>query len=124
MVEPTDDQRETVGKMVAWGIPQPTIAGILEIDEKTLRKHFRRELDEGLSRAIGKVAGRLFKTATEGVDGPAVTAGIFFLKTRAKWSERLELTGAGGEDLFPEVADKRVAALARAAAKALDRAQA
>lgn len=110
--------------MVAWGIAQPVIAGCLEIDDKTLRKHFRRELDEGTGRMVSKVAGRLFKTATEGSDGPSVTAGIFILKTRAKWTERLELTGADGDDLFPGVDDKRVAALARAAAKALDRASA
>jgi hypothetical protein len=45
--EPTDDERKTVELMCAVGIPHEGIAVVIRdgIDDKTLRKHFRRELD-------------------------------------------------------------------------------
>jgi hypothetical protein len=37
-----------------------------EIDAKTLRKHFRNEIDKGSIEATSKVAQSLFRVATEG----------------------------------------------------------
>jgi hypothetical protein len=52
----------------------------------TLNRHYRDELDVGLAEANTAVAGNLFCIATG--DGPgAVTAAIFWLKTRAGWRE-------------------------------------
>ncbi|CAM5658024.1 hypothetical protein MAUB1S_11454 [Mycolicibacterium aubagnense] len=67
-------------------ITQGEIAIILGVDEKTLRKHYREELDRALSKANAKVGANLFKIAT-GTGREAVTAAIFWLKTRAGWSE-------------------------------------
>jgi hypothetical protein len=51
-----------------------------------LRKHYRDELDAGAVKATAKVAEFLFRRAT--TEGPqAVTAAIFWLKTRAGWTE-------------------------------------
>ena len=51
------------------------------IDPKTLRKHYRDELDTGQIKATAMVAESLFRKAT--TDGPqSVTAAIFWLKTR------------------------------------------
>lgn len=81
--EPTDDSREYVGRMVAIGIDQESIAAILEIDAKTLRKHYRHELDHGKAIANAKVGTSLFQKAT----GGDTTAAIFWMKTRAGWRE-------------------------------------
>ncbi len=54
------------------------IARVVGIDPKTLRKHYRDELDTGHV----KVAENLYREAT-GEGREAVTAAIFWLKTRA-----------------------------------------
>ena len=65
---------------------RPDQACVLEIDPKTLRKHYRDELDTGQIKATAKVAEFLFRRAT--TEGPqAVTAAIFWLKTRGGWRE-------------------------------------
>lgn len=75
--------------MAAYGIPQPDIAAVVGCDDKTLRKHFRQELDTAATQANARVAGALFKKATG--DGPSsVTAAIFWLKARAGWQEAKE----------------------------------
>src|SRR4051794_19591797 len=62
--EATGDQRRLVRGMAAVGVPQEDIATLLEIDAKTLRKHFRRELDCGAIEATTKVAQSLYQMAT------------------------------------------------------------
>ena len=92
--EPTEKDRAAVQMMAAYGIPQPDIAAVVGCDEKTLRKHFRQELDTAAAKANARVAERLYKTAlSDGREG--VTAAIFWLKTRAGWREtnRVEVTG-------------------------------
>lgn len=84
--EPTPKDRRTVETMAAYGIPEEDIALVLGKDAKTLRKHCRVELDTGLIKANAKVAGNMYALAT-GKGREAVTAGIFWLKTRAGWSE-------------------------------------
>jgi len=72
--------------MAAFGVPEQDIARVIGIDGKTLRKHYREELDTGQTKATAKVAESLYKKATG--DGPqSVTAAIFWLKTRARWKE-------------------------------------
>jgi hypothetical protein len=82
---PTEEQRRTVRAMSGLGIPQDDIATFLEIDKKTLRKHFREELDRGSIEATTKVAQSLFRMAT---DGGSVAAAIFWMKARAGWREK------------------------------------
>jgi hypothetical protein len=69
--------------MSAYGIPEEDIARVVGIDPKTLRKHYRDELDLGATKANAQVAGYLFSAAKNG----NVTAQIFWLKTRACWKE-------------------------------------
>ena len=55
---------------------------MVAIDAKTLRKHYRDDLDTGQTKATAKVAESLFRKAT--TEGPqSVTAAIFWLKTRS-----------------------------------------
>jgi hypothetical protein len=85
---PTDDQRRQVKAMAAYGVPQGDIATVLNIDAKTLRKHFWVELQTGSIEANAKVAQSLFQRATTEKGSAGVTAAIFWLKTRAGWREQ------------------------------------
>jgi len=78
--------RRQVEAMAAYGVPEADIARVLGVDPKTLRKHYRDELDTGSIKANSKIAESLYKKAMG--DGPqSVTACIFWLKTRAHWKE-------------------------------------
>lgn len=92
--EVTDTHRRNVNAMVACGTTQDLIAQILEIDTKTLRKHFRREIDTAKAKADAAVGTSLHHMATNG----NVAAAIFWAKVRMGWTEtsRTELTGKDG----------------------------
>ena len=92
--KPTDETRAQVLALVGYGIRQDEIARFLSVDPKTLRKHYRDELDTGVVAANEAVARSLHKQATEG----NVSAAIFWLKARAGWREKqeVELSGPGG----------------------------
>jgi hypothetical protein len=64
----TDEERALVEQMSSVGIPQESICLVIRdgVDDKTLRKHFRRELDTAAIRANAAVAGALYKSALEG----------------------------------------------------------
>jgi hypothetical protein len=81
--QPNAAQRRQVETMAAYGIPEHDISRVVGIDPKTLRKHYRDELDLGETKANAQVAGFLFNAARNG----NVTAQIFWLKTRARWKE-------------------------------------
>ena len=86
-----------VEAMAAYGVPEADIARVLGIDPKTLRKHYREELDSGHVKANAKVAENLYRKAT-GEGREAVTAAIFWLKARAGWRETSihEVSGRSG----------------------------
>lgn len=84
--DPTEETRKTVQAMAGYGIPHEDISTVLGISPHTLRKHYARELATGHIIANSKVAQNLFRIAT-GEGREAVTAAIFWLKTRAQWSE-------------------------------------
>lgn len=102
LFEPTDDQRRTVKALSGYGVPQEGIAIHIGIDAKTLRKHFRDELDRGSVEATAKVAQTLFHLATVEKNVASV---IFWMKARAGWREtvRQENTGADGAPMVTEV---------------------
>jgi hypothetical protein len=78
--------RRQVEAMAGYGVPEIAIARVVGIDAKTLRKHYREELDTGQIKATAKVAESLFRKAT-GDGAQSVTAAIFWLKTRGGWRE-------------------------------------
>jgi len=83
---PDPTSRRQVEAMAGYGVPELAIARVIAIDAKTLRKHYREELDTGQIKATAKVAESLFRKATS--DGSqSVTAAIFWLKTRGGWRE-------------------------------------
>ena len=78
--------RRQVEAMAGYGVTEAQIAGLIGVDAKTLRKHYRDELDHGHVKANVKVAENLFRKAT-GEGREAVTAAIFWMKARAQWRE-------------------------------------
>jgi hypothetical protein len=105
--KPDPAQRRQVEAMAAYGIPETDIARVLFVDPKTLRKHYREELDLGETKANAQVAGYLFNSAKNG----NVTAQIFWLKTRAKWREtplELKHSGSIGRRDLSEVSDEEL----------------
>src|SRR3954454_23186858 len=103
--KPDPALRRQVEAMAAYGIPEADISRVVHVDPKTLRKHYREELDLGESKANAQVAGFLFSAAKNG----NVTAQIFWLKTRARWRETpLELRHSGsiGRKDLSELSDE------------------
>jgi len=80
---PTPQTRQKVEIMAAGGFPQASIAGVLEIAEKTLRKHYELELKHGAAKISNAVASKLVAKALAG----DTTSMIFYLKTRCGWKE-------------------------------------
>jgi hypothetical protein len=103
--QPDEGHRRQVETMTAYGIPEHDISRVLKIDPKTLRKHYRDELDLGSTKANAQVAGFLFNSARNG----NVTAQIFWLKTRARWKEapaELKHSGAVATGALNELTDE------------------
>ena len=56
--QPDAQRRRQVEAMAGYGIPEPDIARVIGIDPKTLRKHYRTELDTGHVKANAKSGGQ------------------------------------------------------------------
>jgi hypothetical protein len=54
--EPNETERRQVEAMAGFGVPEADIAKVLSIAPKTLRKHYRAELDTGHVKANTRVA--------------------------------------------------------------------
>jgi len=84
---PSKESRQLVQLHATIGTQQSVIASILGIDPKTLRMHYREELDHAMAQANATIGGALFNKAK----GGDTTAMIFWMKTRAGWRERQEI---------------------------------
>lgn len=99
---PTTMSRYQVAQMAAINLTHAEIESIIGISRDTLYKYYRKELDFGKSLCTAKVAARLFKVATEAEGREAITAMIFWLKSRAGWrddNKQLELSGPDGKPI-------------------------
>ena len=93
--KPTDAMRAKVEMLAACALTQKEIAGVVGIDDLTLVKYYRAELDLGVAKVTGMVGNSLVKKAVS--DRPdAVNAAKFFLERRRGWTEKVahELSGA------------------------------
>src|ERR1700686_1433323 len=82
---PNVEQRGMVRSMAAYGIRQEEIARCLGLrSAKTLRRHFREELDRAAPETNARVAQSLYQQATAGKKTAAARVGV---KTRAGWRE-------------------------------------
>ncbi|ASY70314.1 hypothetical protein SF83666_c29070 [Sinorhizobium fredii CCBAU 83666] len=78
-------QRRLVQMLASRGVPQFHICRALGIDEKTLRKHYRHELDVGAAKLEAALIGHLLRLAG-GKGAVALTAITFLLRARFGWS--------------------------------------
>ena len=101
--EPTDVTRQTVQLHATVGTRQDVIAGLLGITPKTLRAHYRAELDFATAKANAQIGGALFNKAKNG----DTTAQIFWMKTRAHWRET-SVTEIQGKDGGPVQEVRRI----------------
>lgn len=90
--QPTEKTRQLVQLHTTVGTPQAIVADLLGIDDKTLRKHYREELDQSRAQANAAVGGALFNKAKSG----DTAAMIFWMKTQAGWRET-NVTEINGE---------------------------
>jgi hypothetical protein len=95
---------------------------VISVAAKTLRKYYAEILATAEIRANSMVAQSLFKKALG--DGPAaVTAAIFWLKTRANWKETVVQEHAGTMTLEALVGESyKVGKQSRTAQPAIDHA--
>ena len=91
--EPTDAERQEVTTMTIGGLTQIQIAECLRdgIDVKTLRKHFREELDIAKAKAIANLGASCYKRAMAGDNAST----FFYLKTQGGWKEKSEIEHSG-----------------------------
>ena len=81
-LNPTEQQRLLVKQLAAVGISQEHIAHKIGVrSPKTLRMHFREELDLGLADANATIASALYQNAQDG----NTDAQKFWLMNRAGW---------------------------------------
>ena len=72
--------------LAGYGLPQKQIAIIVEVGSvDRLRKYFHEELRLGPLEAQSNVSSTLFRLASSGRNP---TATMFWMKTRARWSEQ------------------------------------
>jgi hypothetical protein len=85
LFEPTDAERQEVTTMTIGGLTQMQIAECMRdgIDVKTLRKHFREELDIAKAKAIANLGASCYKRAMAGDNAST----FFYLKTQGGWKE-------------------------------------
>ena len=81
---PTKEQLASVESWSGVGLSQGQMAALLEIDEKTLRKNYRKQLDQGKAKACASVGKTLFQKA----QGGDTTAMIWWTKAQMGWSEK------------------------------------
>lgn len=98
--EPTGDQRHTVAVLCGMGLTHLQISQCIlnsagkPIDLKTLRKHFKIELETGASTTSAKVSETLYVRAMAG-DAQLIK---FYMMNRMGWSNKdtAEHSGPGG----------------------------
>lgn len=96
MVEhkPTEENKRIVETSAGLGLPHEQIGALIGIDDKTLRKHYRTELDLGKAKASAQIAKTLFNKA----QGGDTTALIWWTKAQMRWAEtqKQEVSGPDG----------------------------
>jgi len=106
--EPTPADRATVQNLAALGATHKEIAmcaGRYGVSEPTLRKHFRRELNNSLTEVKALAMSQVVAAMKRREPG----AVCFFLKCRNGWRERqdikqqIEHSGPGGDVLHVQV---------------------
>jgi hypothetical protein len=107
---PSEPDKAKVIMLVTNGVRQDRIAEHLEIDPKTLRKHYAHELEFGTEFLLSKVLGNLTQIAIRGKGSAAVRAATYLLSSRGGYREHsvlgVEPTGAAAA-YFADAAESK-----------------
>jgi len=107
--QPTEKTRAEIVALRSYGVPIKEVAFYIGIDDKTLYKYYRDELELSSTKANANVGKFLYQAAsgqalaTGATHSDCVRAAMFWAKTRMGWKETnvQEHTGANGKDLIP-----------------------
>lgn len=110
----SERDRQTVQVMIAGGIEQSHICGLLGITGKTLRKHYRNEVTNGATSVNAIVVAEHLKRIKLG-DFNAIK---WWEQSRMGWAERIVVADGGVDDsdvsaLSDAQIEQRIAALSR-----------
>ena len=105
--QPTEKTRAEIIALRSYGVPIKEVAAYIGIDDKTLYKYYREELENSAIKANANVGKFLYQAAsgqaltTGATYSDCVRAAMFWAKTRMGWKETnvQEHTGANGADL-------------------------
>jgi len=105
--QPTEKTRAEIIALRSYGVPIKEVAAYIGIDDKTLYKYYREELENSATKANANVGKFLYQAAsgqalaTGATHSDCVRAAMFWAKTRMGWKETnvQEHTGANGTDL-------------------------
>lgn len=107
---PTPESRAEVRALASFGVTHEQVSTYLGIDAKTLRKHYREELDTSALKVHARVAsflanaatGAALKQDTGATYRDCLTAAIFYGKTRMGLREtnNMDVT-TNGESIRP-----------------------
>lgn len=91
---------------VASGSPL-TICAVVRVSEKTLKRHYRSELETANAQANATVGSSLFEMATKGpASAVRLGAAMFWLRCRAGWAVEPIATGRPGLPIVSELSDE------------------
>ena len=107
--QPTDKTRAEIIALRSYGVPIKEVAAYIGIDDKTLYKYYKDELENSAIKANANVGKFLYQAAsgqaltTGATYSDCVRAAMFWAKTRMGWKETniQEHTGKDGTALIP-----------------------
>lgn len=103
--KPTEKTRAEIVALRSYGVPIKEVAAYIGIDDKTLYKYYREELENSAIKANANVGKFLYQAAsgqalqTGASHSDCVRAAMFWAKTRMGWKETSvqEHTGANSD---------------------------
>ena len=109
--QPTDKTRAEIVALRSYGVPIKEVAAYIGIDDKTLYKYYREELENSAIKANANVGKFLYQAAsgqalaTGATYSDCVRAAMFWAKTRMGWKETnvQEHTGVDGKPIAHSV---------------------
>jgi hypothetical protein len=99
--KPTKETIAVVKSLARFGIRQEFIARQINVSVPTLYKHYQSHMDDAVDHINAEVANVLYEKAMAG----NLAAVTFWLKCRARWTERHEhqITGKDGKALNAKI---------------------
>ena len=109
--QPTDKTRAEIVALRSYGVPIKEVAAYIGIDDKTLYKYYREELENSAIKANANVGKFLYQAASGQAlavgasHSDCVRAAMFWAKTRMGWKETnvQEHTGIDGQPIAHSV---------------------